>query len=81
MPDMIGDEIDESENKTSRLLIRHVLLPGGSEGGPATFYDVLCLNGKVQSIRPTEDNQYIDEPEFSQSGGTLLQTDGLLLPG
>lgn len=74
---MPGDDIDESENTSSRLLIRHVHLPGGSN----TFYDVLCLDGKVQSIRSTEDNQYVDEAEFSQSGGTLLQTDGLLLPG
>ena len=76
MLNTLGDGIDESGNTFSRLLIRHVLLPGSE-----TFYDLLCLDGKIRSICPTEENRYVDEAEFSQSGGTLLQTDGLLIPG
>ena len=76
MLNSLGDGIDESGNTVSRLLICHVLLPGSE-----TFYDVLCLDGKIRSICPTEENRYVDEAELSQSGGTLLQTDGLLIPG
>ena len=76
MLNTLGDGIDESGNTFSRLLIRHVLLPGSE-----TFYDVLCLDGKIRSLCPTEENRYVDEAELSQSGGTLLQTDGLLIPG
>ena len=75
MLNSLGNEIDESGNTFSRLLIRHVLLPGSE-----TFYDVLCLDEKIQSICSTEENRYVDEAEFSQSGGTLLQMDGLLIP-
>ena len=78
MLNTLGDGIDESGNasRSSRLRIRHVLLPGSE-----TFYDVLCFDGKIRSLCPTKENRYVDEAELSQSGGTLLQMDGLLIPG
>ena len=78
MLNSLGNGIDESGKmpQSSRLHIRHVLLPGSE-----TFYDVLCFDGKIRIIHPTEENRYVNEAEFSQSGGTLLQTDGLLIPG
>ena len=76
MLNTLGDGIDESGNTFSRLLIRHILLPGSE-----MFHDVLCFDGKIRSICPTEENQYVDDAELSRSGGTLLQTHGLLIPG
>ena len=51
MLNSLGNEIDESGNTFSRLLICHVLLPGSE-----TFYDLLCLDGKIRNICPTEEN-------------------------